>query len=320
MSTALVLGAGGTVGMAYHAGVLRAVEEVGGFRPDDADLIVGTSAGSMMGAMVRAGLSTDDLFRASTGEHPELGRTEQRSPWAAAWDGPVDGLRRLIGSAYVLQRSALRWPMPPLPAALRRAFPAGFFTIDDAEDAMSAVLPTQWPDRALWLVTVDVRTGRRVVLGTKDPVRTDLHTAVKASCAIPAFFLPQRVDGRTLVDGGVHSTSNLDLTTGFGADVAIAVVPMAFDTAPRPSIAEQLGRLHAQRRLERELVETKRAGTSVLLIRPTADDLDAFGGLNMMRRQGNEQVARVAYDSAARQLSTPHARAVLDRLRDAVAG
>ena len=306
--------------MAYHAGVLRALEQVAGFRPDDADLIVGTSAGSMVGAMVRSGLTADDLFRASTGEHPELGQTQQGSPWAAAWDGPVDATRRLIGSMYVLQRSAVRWPTPPLPAGLRRAFPAGFFTIDDAEDTMSQVLSTSWPDRPLWLVTVDVRTGRRVVLGTKDPVRTDLHTAVKASCAIPAFFLPQRVDGRTLVDGGVHSTSNLDLAIGFGADVAIAVVPMAFDTSPRPSVVHQLVRLHGQRRLDRELAETKSAGTSVLLLRPSAEDLDAFGGLNMMRREGNERVAQVAYDSGARQLSTPYARAVLDQLRDRVAG
>jgi predicted acylesterase/phospholipase RssA len=128
------------------------------------------------------------------------------------------------------------------------------------------------------------------------------------------------VNGRTLVDGGVHSTSNLDLATGFGADVAIAVVPMAFDTHPRPALAHQLGRLHAHRRLQRELAETKAAGTSVLLLRPTAEDLDAFGGLNMMRRQGNEQVARVAYDSAARQLSTPRARAVLERAQESVAG
>ncbi len=306
--------------MAYHSGVLRALEEVGGFRPDDADLIVGTSAGSMVGAMLRAGLTTDDLFRASTGEHPELGQTEQRSPWAAAWDGPIDAFRRLVGSAYVLQRSALRWPAPRLPAALRRAFPGGFFTIDDAEDTLSQVLPTEWPERPLWLVTVDVRTGRRVVLGSRDPVRTDLHTAVKASCAIPAFFQPQRVKGRTLVDGGVHSTSNLDLASGFGADVIVGVVPMAFDTSPRPSLVEQLARLHAHRRLERELAAARAAGAAVLLLRPTADDLDAFGGLNMMRRQGNEQVARVAYESAARQLSTPYARSVLDRLRDTVAG
>lgn len=304
--------------MAYHAGVLRALEDVGGFRPDDADLVVGTSAGSMVGAMVRSGLSTEDLYQASLGEHPQIGRHEQRSPWAAAWDGPFDAMRRIVGSMYVLQRSALRWPVPPLPAALRRAFPGGFFTIDDAEDTMSEAVPTSWPDRPLWLVTLDVRTGRRVVLGSRDPVRTDLHTAVKASCAIPAFFQPQRVNGRTLVDGGVHSTSNLDLATGVGADVVIGIVPMAFDTAPRPALVHQLGRLHAHRRLARELAEVRGTGAAVLLLRPTESDLEAFGGLNMMRRQGNERVTRVAYESAARQLSTPHARSVLDRLQDAV--
>jgi NTE family protein len=306
--------------MAYHAGVLRALEEVGGFRPDDADLVVGTSAGSMVGAMVRSGLTTDDLYRASLGEHAELGPSDQRSPWAAAWDGPFDAARRLLGSMYVLQRSALRWPVPPLPAFLRRAFPGGFFTIDDAEDTMSAVLPTAWPERPLWLVTVDVRTGRRVVLGSRDPVRTDLQTAVKASCAIPAFFQPQRVRGRTLVDGGVHSTSNLDLATGIDADVVIGVVPMAFDTAPRPALAHQIGRLHAHRRLRDEVSEVRGTGAAVLLLRPTEADLEAFGGMNMMRRQGNDRVTRVAYESAARQLSTPYARGVLDRIPDRVTG
>ncbi|HAS11884.1 MAG TPA: hypothetical protein DCS55_15415, partial [Acidimicrobiaceae bacterium] len=108
LRTALVLGAGGTVGMAYHAGVLRALEEVGGIRPDDADLVIGTSAGSMVGAMLRSGLTTEDLYLASLGEHPVIGHHDQRSPWAAAWDGPVDAMRRLLGSMYVLQRSALR--------------------------------------------------------------------------------------------------------------------------------------------------------------------------------------------------------------------
>src|SRR5690606_29648063 len=140
-----------------------------------------------------------------------------------------------------------------------------------------------------------------------------------ASCAIPAFFQPQRVRGRTLVDGGVHSTSNLDLATGIGADVVIGVVPMAFDTAPRPALVHQLGRLHAHRRLEREVAEVRETGAAVLLLRPTEEDLVAFGGLNMMRRHGNERVARVAYESASRQLATPHARSVLDRLQDAVA-
>jgi NTE family protein len=303
--------------MAYHAGVLRALEEVGGLRPDDADLVVGTSAGSMIGAMLRSGLSTQDLFQASLGEHPDIGlERDDANPWQAAWQSPFDIARRAIGSLYVLQRSMLRLPGPPLPAALRRAFPGGFFTIAEAEDTLSTVIPTSWPSRPLWLVTVDVRTGRRVVLGRRNPPRTDLHTAVMASCAIPAFFQPQRVGRRTLVDGGVHSTTNVDLATKVRPDVVVAVVPMAWDDHDPPGLLEQASRLHAQRRLAGEVAQAARMGAEVLLLRPTADDLRAFGGMNMMRRQGNERVTRIAHDSAARQLERPESRAVLDRARE----
>lgn len=220
----------------------------------------------------------------------------------------------------MLQRSALRLPMPPLPAALRRAFPGGFFTIAEAEDTMSTVIPRTWPSKPLWLVTVDVRTGRRVVLGRRTPPRTDLHTAVMASCAIPAFFQPQRVGRRTLVDGGVHSTTNLDLATKISPDVIVGVVPMGWDEASPPSLREQATRLHAHRRLRREVGQARRQGADVLLLQPTADDLQAFGGWNMMRRQGNEKVTRIAYDSAARQLERPEARAVLERAHEARPG
>lgn len=306
--------------MAYHAGVLRALEEVGGFRPNEADLIVGTSAGSMVGAMLRSGLTAEDLYLASLGEHEVLSvEASDASPWAAAWEGPTDAMRRVLGSLYVLQRSAVRTPMPHLPAFVRRAFPGGFFTIADAEETLSSAMPPSWPDRPLWLVTVDVRTGRRVVLGRRNPPRTDLHTAVKASCAIPGFFTPQRVGRRTLVDGGVHSTTNLDLATKVAPEVIVGVVPMGFDPVSPPRPVERLARSFAHRMLDREVSQARKQGARVLLLRPSADDLRAFGGLNMMRRHGNDHVTRVAYESAARQLSTPYAGEVLDGVRPSVA-
>ncbi len=315
MTTALVLGAGGTVGMAYHAGVLRALEEVGGYRPDDADLIVGTSAGSMVGAIIRSGLSTEDLWLASLGEHEDLAIEKQgESPWAAAWESPTDVIRRLVGSLYVLQRSAMRIPVPPLPASLRRLFPGGFFTIADAEETLSQFMGTEWPAKPLWLVTVDVRTGRRVVLGRRNPVRTDLLTAVKASCAIPAFFQPMRVGRRTLVDGGIHSTTNLDLATKVSPDVVIAVVPMAFDPSSPPRGLDLAIRTFAQRRLVREVAQARGAGARVLLLRPTREDLAAMGG-NMMRREGNDVVSRIAHESAARQLESSRGRDVVAEAR-----
>lgn len=301
--------------MAYHAGVMRALEEVGGYRPDDADLVVGTSAGSMVGAILRSGLSTEDLWLATLGEHDDFDiERSDESPWAAAWQSPTDVVRRLVGSLYVLQRSAMRLPMPPLPAALRRLFPGGFFTIADAEETLSQFMGTEWPDKPLWLVTVDVGTGRRVVLGRRNPVRTDLQTAVKASCAIPVFFQPMRVGRRTLVDGGIHSTTNLDLTTKISPDVIVASVPMAFDPSSPPTGLGLAVRGVAQRRLVREVMQARGAGARVLLLRPTREDLAAMGG-NMMRREGNDRVCRVAYDSAARQLDTDRARDILDEAR-----
>jgi len=70
MKTALVLGGGGLVGLAYHAGVLRALEVEAGFSPDDAELIVGTSAGSVMGAYLRTGMTTQDMWLLALGQHP----------------------------------------------------------------------------------------------------------------------------------------------------------------------------------------------------------------------------------------------------------
>ena len=200
--------------MAYHAGALRALEEVGGYRPDDADLVIGTSAGSMMGALVRSGIETEDLFAAALGEHPTLSMTRpDESPWEQTWRDPADLVRRVLGASYVLQRSLLRIPGPRLPRSLRRLFPGGFYAVADAETRLGDVMANEWPDKPLWLISVDVRTGRRVVLGRRNPPRAGLFDAVLASCAIPAFFQPIRAANRTLVDGGVHSTTNLDLAT-----------------------------------------------------------------------------------------------------------
>src|ERR1700736_3782564 len=108
MTVGLVLGAGGMVGMAYHAGDLRALEQVSGFDAAGADLLVGTSAGSVVAAHLRSGWSVADFWELALGTHPRLvaeGRTgpasraEVLAPLVRA---PLDGIRRSIGSAYVM--------------------------------------------------------------------------------------------------------------------------------------------------------------------------------------------------------------------------
>ena len=321
MKTGLVLGAGGTVGLAYHAGVLRALEQVGGIAPSSADLVVGTSAGAVAGAYARSGWSTEDLYAVAMGTHASVDglsaeelHERSRGILRPAFDDPFTFLRRAVGSAYVAGRSLVRVPAPVLraPAALRAAFPGGLFANAEGRRRFAEELPAAWPDEALWLCAFDVDRSRRVVLGRprRAPL-ANLRQAVLASCAIPGLYPPVRIGTLTLVDGGVWSTTNLDLAAKAGCDLVIGVAPMAYDTVgPLPNPLTQLVRRVPARMLVGEMAECRRRGAEVLLIRPSARELRLHGG-NLMRRGGWDLVARAAYENTARTLETDRFRSVL---------
>jgi hypothetical protein len=114
----------------------------------------------------------------------------------------------------------------------------------------------------------------------------------------------------TLVDGGAHSTTNLDIAVSAGCRAIIGVVPMAYDTADAPSRCHQLVRRIPARMLGREVAAARRAGVEVLLLRPSADEV-RLHGTNMMRTEGLDDVARAAYESTARTVATPRFQRVL---------
>jgi NTE family protein len=315
MKTGLVLGGGGLVGMAYHAGVLHALEQEGGFVADSAELIVGTSAGSVVGAYVRAGWSTEDFWHLALGDHPEMGRIGGDDPIEAkrrimtpAFRSPLDLVRRAVGSAYIAGRSVVRLPMP-IPGALAHAFPGGLFTMTEGRTRFTEELPHDWPERDLYLCAVDIQTGRRVVLGRPGSPAIDLPHGVMASSAIPGVYKPVRLGRMTLVDGGAHSTSNLDVAAKAGCDVVIGVVPMAYDTAHVPGPLNQLIRRWPARTLAAEASMARARGAEVLLIRPTADEV-RLHGVNMMRAEGLDLVAKAAYESTCRALKTERFQAL----------
>lgn len=318
MSFALVLGGGGTVGIAYHVGVLRALAEVGGIEADDADLVVGTSAGSVVGAYVRTGARASALAEIAEGPDPmgpeprgEEGSVERRilEPLVHT---PVDLVRRSLGTAYVLSRSVVRVPAPRVPPCLAQAFPAGLFEMAEGRRRFEADLPEAWPTRPLWLATVDITTGRRVVLGRDGAPALPLPRAVAASCAIPGVYPPVRVGRRVLVDGGVHSPTNTDLATRGGCGLVLVSAPMAYDTAMPPPAVERLARRIPARMVAAEAAEARARGARVLLVRPTAAET-RLHGVNFMRRSGWDAIADEAYDATARLLET-------ERFRDALAG
>jgi NTE family protein len=324
----LVLGAGGLVGLAYHAGVLRALERVGGIVPNDAGLIVGSSAGSVVGAYLRSGMPADEFWQLITGSHPSLiaggrlGMETRRDVWDPIFRGPFEFGRRVLGSSYVFSRSLVRIPTPRIPLLLERMFPAGMFSMQEGRRRLRSELPHEWPRRQLWLCAFDIASGRRVVLGRDDRnrigARMSLPDAVVASCAIPGVYPPVKFGRMTLVDGGVCSTSNLDLAAEAGCPYIIAVVPMAFDTVNRPHPVHQLVRRRPARSLAGEAAHGRRRGSSVLLFRPSGREVQLHG-IDLMRTDGLDQVGRAAYESAARLLDTERFVEVLAALHRSAA-
>jgi len=313
----IVFGAGGTVGMAYHAGVTRALEKIAGLQPAGADLLVGTSAGSVIAAYLRSGWTGEDFWAFALGTHPTLAHLDaddvasrRRDIFTPRWRSPLELGRIVVGSGYVLAQALARRPALPIPGFLRRRFPGGLFAMTEGQRRLPDELGTTWPDRPLWLCTVDITTGRRVVLGREGAPVVPLARAVMASCAIPGFYPPVRVGRMTLVDGGVHSSTNLDLAARFGCDLIIGVAPMAYEPVNAPGPLRQLVRLVPTRQLARETSWARARGAEVLLIRPTAAEL-AVHGANLMRPDAGEEIAKAAYEATARLLMTDRFRSVL---------
>lgn len=311
MRFGLVLGAGGVVGMSYHAGVLHALAEHGGLDPASAELIVGTSAGSVVATLLRSDWTAADLWRYAHEENPATAFTARR-------ETPGRRARRAMGSAYIATRSMVRAPMPRLPGFVANRFPAGVFENHELRERLAEVLPDEWPDDPLWLVAVDVQNGRRVVLRKRGSTGATLQESVLASCAIPGVFPPVKVGRRLMVDGGAHSSTHLDLAATWGCDLIIGVVPMAFEPAHAPNGVHQLVRRVPTRAVAREARFARARGASVLLVRPDADELRVHGR-DMMRPSDPGSIARAAYERTARLLDTPRFRRVLGESGDTVA-
>ena len=266
---------------------------------------MGTSAGSVVAAYARSGWTPARLWETVVASDlppaPESGAEVEGLPelFVAAFRTPLDIVRRGLGSAYVLSRTTLRTPLPALPTPLRRAFPGGMFYMAEGRRRFETELPAAWPRRETWLVAVDIVTGRRVVLGRGRPPRLTLPRAVMASCAIPGAYPPVRYGRRELIDGGAHSTTNLDLAARHGCDVIVGVAPMAYREEDAPGCSARLTRRLAQAALTREVAAARRRGASVLLVRPSAHEV-GMHGLNMMRSRDLAPLAAAAYESTAR--------------------
>jgi NTE family protein len=296
----LVLGAGGSVGLAYHGGVLAAIEEATGWDPRAADLIVGTSAGSLTAAMLRVGLSTSDLTAISEDRalSPEGAAIRERGPLhnPRARTRAVLGYRPFADLAAV--RHGLMHPWAMNPASLVAAvLPAGVVPTEPLSVGLDAAYEGRWSERPLWICAVRLRDGRRIVFGREGAPAATVGQAVAASCAIPSYFRPVRIAGDRYVDGGVRSMVNLTLVADLGLDMVIVSSPMSW-ASRWPGIGVDLAlRQLSRQQLAREIRQVRQRGSEVTAFQPTRRMTVAMGP-NAMDARRRKLVSREAYRSA----------------------
>ena len=298
-----MLGAGGTVGGAFHSGVLAALAEATGWDPRTAAVIVGTSAGSITGTGLRAGLGAADAYARSTGEpvSREGGRllaAVERGGGGFERTGPRR-LRPATAVAATLAGAVTR-PLAARPAAvLAGLVPDGVVSTGVISGGVEALTHGRWPDDPLWICAVRQRDGRRVVFGRDQ--HPPLDAAVAASCAIPAFFAPVDVDGDAFIDGGAHSPTNADVVRREPLDLVVVVSPMSIAGRGLRIAADQPARRWARSRLDAEARRLRRAGLPVLAFQPTAEDAAVMAG-NALDPAKAAPVARQAHASTRARL------------------
>jgi NTE family protein len=310
----LVLGAGGIVGQAWHAGVLQALHEQG-FDPAASEVVVGTSAGSLVGGMLRRGLSVRELGEGSY----------RRGAVGARGGARPTGAGLAATAERAVQAAARTSGRPRMGSRIAGMVPRGRVSPGGIVRLVQLVGGDDWPDETTWICAVQRRTGARVVFGSDDAPPAPFSKAIAASCAIPGYFQPVRIasgaaeaksDGTPearpaddYVDGGAHSPTNLDLLAGAGLDAVLALSPMSFSGVPSARL--DLGaRALFRGTLAREALAVRRRGTPVLTFAPGAAELRVMG-LNAMSPARWADVVEIAAASARKRLQGPEAASVL---------
>jgi len=319
----LVLGSGGVLGVAWMVGAVHALQDETGLDVRDFDALVGTSAGSILAALLGAGTSAADLVAHQRGGPVESG------PLAgfyfdyenASRGDRLVHLRPGIGSRELLLHNARHLYRLPATAVLSALLPEGWGNLGAVGALITHVAPDGWVARdGLSVVALDYDTGTRVAFGRPGAPPAMLADAVLASCAIPGWYHPVRIGEHRYVDGGAWSSTNLDLLTGAGLDEVFVLAPQASFDAGNPSrLATRLERhwrTQVTTRLVREVTRVHAQGTEITVLAPGQEDLQAIGNnpMNVSRRLA---VLETSLRTCAPALRDPAELPERSRLRDA---
>jgi NTE family protein len=266
--TALVLGGGGITGIAWELGVLAGLAEAG-VELGTADLVVGTSAGSVVGAQLRSGVDLEALYARQL-EPPSQELVARLGRGTLARYGLAMLLARRDDTAFRRRVGELA----------RTAADSGRTpSEEDRRAAIASRLPrAEWSDRPLVVTAVDAVSGEFTTFSKESGV--ELLAAVGASCAVPGVYPPVTIDGRRYMDGGLRSAANADLAAAY--DRIAVIAPMPRGIGPLASVDAQVTGLVSR----------------VAVVSPDAASLTAIGR-NVLDPAAREPSARAGRAQAA---------------------
>ncbi len=306
----LVLGGGGVLGGAWMVGALSALERRHGLDARRAELLIGTSAGSVVASLLAAGVAVEHL-RAH-----QLGDTAQAGPLAGvAWNDRSVGSatpprpRFGPGSAGLVAHNVTRLRHLPPTAVLAALVPEGRGSLGEVGRLVEAAVPRGWASHpGLRVVAMDYGSGRRTVFGAPGAPQAPLPQAVMASCAIPGWYAPVTIAGQRYVDGGACSATNADLAAGLGLDHVYVLAPMVSFVTDHPSDllarVERRWRVRVTRRCLHEVARVHAGGSEVTVLGPGPEDLAAIGA-NVMDAARRRAVLTIAERTSLAALEDP---------------
>ena len=340
--SALVLGGGGFTGGVYEIGALRALDLLSVNRTvNEFDVYVGTSAGAFVASALANGITPEEMMRVIVQQVPtpfpdaRVGSLLKPNYMEFLGRGMLMPLR-LVGLLRTLVRDLGQISAMDLVVGLADMLPSGLYSTDGVAAYVRRILSD--PDRTddfrllqneLYLAATDLDTCERIVFGAKDWDDVPISTAVGASAALPMIYKPVKVKDRELVDGGIVSTTNLDIAVEAGAKFVVVVNPLVpfvndFDkqiptlTGPRarrvsdmgfPQIGYQSFKLLAYQRLH-EMTrrwEERYPGVDIILIEPEPNDELMFQ-TSILNYASRVDIARHGFQSVTLKLAHEYTR------------
>jgi len=336
-----VLGAGGVLGAAWMTGALVRLQERLPGPVAEVDLMVGTSAGSVLAAALRCRASLAEI---TAWQHGNVTGKLSESAALAAREGPLPPLPYPRPGSLPLAYAALTLQVPPwvgvsgwlphgrgqhtalrsLVGELHERYQHGrpqhgrpqhghhqnevyqHECHQHGSGAGPAAAATPWVDGRTWIAAMDYDTGRRVLFGRPGAPPATLTDAVVASCSIPGWYTPAVIGGHRYVDGGIRSATSLGVLRGADVDEVYVLAPMASTEPDHPLRPDLRIERRLRHLLTRALVRQARMlsaeGKHVTVLTPGPPDL-ALMGANLMDPRRRQAVLELSLRTSASALA-----------------